>query len=139
VTKQVEINKETALNYIHEGIGAQDPSAFSHFHKDARFWQNGKKLETAGYHDISDLAGLAAKAMGKIPNGMKFEILTITAEENRVLVESESEAVLANGNRYNNQYVFAFYFDNAGKIIEFREYWDPLYAYETMYDGKTEL
>jgi hypothetical protein len=42
VTKQVEINKETALNYIHEGIGAQDPSVFSHFHKDARFWQNGK-------------------------------------------------------------------------------------------------
>ena len=48
--------------------------------------------------------------MGKFPNGMKFEILTVTAEENRVLVESESEAVLVNGNRY-----------------------------KTMYDGKTEL
>jgi hypothetical protein len=58
--------------------------------------------------------------MGKFPNGMKFEILTITGEQNRVLVESESEAVLANGNRYNNHYVFTFYFDNAEKILEFR-------------------
>ena len=26
-----------------------------------------------------------------------------------------------------------------GKIIEFREYWDTLYAFETMFEGKTEL
>jgi hypothetical protein len=57
---------------------------------------------------------------------MKFEILTITGEENRVLVESESEAVLANGNRYKNQYVFAFYFDNTGKILEYSRILGPV-------------
>ena len=137
--RQTERNKATALSYIHDGIGAQDTSVFRYFREDARFWQNGQKLGTAGYHDMKELAELTPKAMGKFPNGMNFEILTVTAEENRVLIESESHAVLANGTPYNNQYVFAFYFDEAGKILEFREYWDPLYAYETMFEGRTEL
>ena len=136
---QVERNKATALSYIHDGIGAQDTSVFRFFHKNARFWQNGKKLELAGYHDMEELAELTPKAMGKFPDGMKFEIFTVTAEENRVLIESESNATLANGQHYNNQYVFAFYFDEEGKILEFREYWDPLYAFETMFEGKTTL
>lgn len=136
---QIERNKATALSYIHDGIGAQDTSVFRFFRSDARFWQNGKKLELAGYHDMTELAELTPKAMGKFPDGMEFEILTVTAEENRVLIESESNATLANGTHYNNQYVFAFYFDEAGKILEFREYWDPLYAYETMFEGKTTL
>jgi ketosteroid isomerase-like protein len=134
-----ERNKATALSYVHDGIGAQDTSVFRYFREDARFWQNGKKLELAGYHDMAELAELTPKAMGKFPDGMKFDILTVTAEENRVLIESESHATLANGTPYNNQYVFAFYFDEAGKIREFREYWDPLYAYETMFEGKTTL
>lgn len=138
-THQIEKNKATALAYIHEGIGRQDSSAIRHFRDDALFWQNGKKLETAGYHDMKALAIIAPKAMGKFPKGMKFKILTVTAEENRVLIESESEAVLISGAEYNNQYVFVFYFDEQGKIKEFREYWDPLYAYETMYEGNTTL
>ena len=100
---------------------------------------NRRELELAGYHDMAELAELTPKAMGKFPNGMEFEIFTVTAEENRVLVESESHAVLANGTPYNNQYVFAFYFDDDGRILEFREYWDPLYAFETMFEGKTTL
>ena len=138
-SSQTERNKATALSYIHDGIGAQDISVFRYFREDARFWQNGQKLELAGYHDIREMAELAGKAMAKFPNGMKFEILSVTAEENRVLVESESDAELANGTRYQNQYVFSFYFDEGGRILEFREYWDPLYAFETMFEGKTTL
>ena len=50
-----------------------------------------------------------------------------------------AQAADTNGNRYNSQYVFAFYFDNRGKILGFREHWEPLYAYETMYGGKIEF
>lgn len=132
-------NKEIALTHIHDGIGRQDMSAFAHFREDARFWQNGRHLELAGYHSMVEMVGLAAKAMAKFPNGMAFDILTVTAEENRVLVEATSDAQLANGTRYENQYVFSFYFDENNKIIEFREFWDPLYAFETMFDGEYTL
>lgn len=135
----LENNKATALAYI-EGIGTQDlKGIFKLLREDATFWQIGKKLELSGYHDMEETAKLSLKAINKFPSGMKFNISTITAEENRVAVEAESEAVLANGNPYNNQYVFFFYFDDEGKISEFREYWDTLYAFETMFDGETTL
>ncbi len=120
-------------------LAPQDTSVFRYFHKNARFLQNGRKLELAGYHDREELARITSKAVGKFPDAMKFELLTVTAGENRVLIESESNATLANGQHYNNQFVFAFYFDEEGKILEFREYWDPLYAFETMFEGKTTL
>ena len=60
---------------------------------------------------MDELERLTPKAMSKFPNGMRFEVSTVTAEENRVLIEAESHATLANGKPYDNQYVFAFYFD----------------------------
>jgi ketosteroid isomerase-like protein len=98
----------------------------------------GHRLELAGYHTLEETAPLAEKAMAKFPDGMTFEILTVTAEDNRVLVEATSDARMDNGNPYRNQYVFSFYFDEEGRITEFREFWDTLYAFETMFDGCTE-
>lgn len=135
----LERNKATALTYI-EGIGTQDLSGIAKLlRSDATFWQIGKKLELAGSHDMAETARLSLKAISKFPSGMTFTIATITAEGNRVAVEADSNAILANGNPYNNQYVFFFYFDDEGKISEFREYWDTLYAFETMFDGDTAL
>jgi ketosteroid isomerase-like protein len=135
----LEKNKVRALAYI-EGIGTRDlEGIFKLLHEDATFWQIGKKLELAGPHDMAETARLSEKAISKFPNGMKFKIKTVTGEGNRVAIEAESDAVMANGKPYNNQYVFFFYFDDDGKIIEFREYWDTLYAFETMFEGKTEL
>ncbi len=88
---------------------------------------------------MAETAPLALKAISKFPNGMKFRIKTVTSEGNRVAVEADSDGVLASGKPYNNQYVFFFYFDDDGKIIEFREYWDTLYAFETMFEEKTQL
>lgn len=135
----LEKNKATALAYI-EGIGIQDLSGIAKLLRpDATFWQIGKKLELAGSHDMAETAQLSLKAISKFPSGMKFSISTITAEGNRVAIEADSDAILANGKPYNNQYVFFFYFDDEGKISEFREYWDTLYAFETMFEGNTTL
>ncbi len=135
----LERNRHSALSYI-ESIGTQDfESIISLIREDATFWQVGKKLELAGAHDITETALLAEKAISKFPNGIKFNLITLTAEGNRVAIEAESEAVMANNKPYNNQYVFFFYFDDNGKITEFREYWDTLYAFETMFEGKTKL
>jgi ketosteroid isomerase-like protein len=138
-TDALERNKATAIAYI-EGIGRKDlEGIFQLLREDATFWQIGKRLELAGSHDMAELARLSQKATSKFPNGMRFDITTVTAEGNRVALEAESDAVLANGQPYNNQYVFFFYFDDEGKIIEFREYWDTLYAFETMFEGRTRL
>jgi len=138
-TDMLKRNKSSALSYI-EGIGTQDLEGIAKLlREDATFWQIGKKLELAGAHDMAETARLAKKAISRFPKGMEFDILTVTAEGNRVAIEAESRATLANGKPYHNQYVFFFYFDDEGKITEFREYWDTLYAFETMFEGKTKL
>lgn len=63
--------------------------------------------------------------------GVRFEILTMTAEDDRVSVESEGFSELKNGVAYNNQYHFLFFFRD-GKVCKLKEYMDTKLADEVM-------
>jgi len=56
-------------------------------------------------------------------NGIEFRILSMTAEDDRVAVETEGKSTLLNGKPYNNQYHFLF-FVRDGRICRIREYLD---------------
>ena len=58
-----------------------------------------------------------------LPGGIKFTILSVTAEEDRVHMELAGEAKTADGNDYNNRYHYAFVIRNA-LIVGFRDYLD---------------
>ena len=64
-------------------------------------------------------------------HGVRFEILSMTAEDNRVSVESEGFSELRNGVAYNNQYHFLFFLRD-GKICKLKEYMDTKLADEVM-------
>jgi len=64
-------------------------------------------------------------------DGVRFEILTMTAEDDRVAVESEGFSELSNGVLYNNQYHFLFFLRD-GKIHKLKEYMDTKLADEVM-------
>jgi ketosteroid isomerase-like protein len=66
-------------------------------------------------------------------------VLSTTAEGDRVAVEAESSGRLVDGRPYENQYHFLLRFDVDGRVLEFKEYLDTLYVFETLYDGKTDL
>jgi len=57
------------------------------------------------------------------PDGINLEILSLTAEDDRVACESEGHVVLRNGAEYNNMYIHLFRFRD-GKIREVKEYMD---------------
>jgi len=59
------------------------------------------------------------------------EFLGITAEGDRVAVESVSHADVVNGARYNNRYHCLVLF-RGGEICEVREYCDTKYAADTL-------
>ncbi len=68
------------------------------------------------------------KGFGTImPKGMDFIIKSVTAEGDRVSVEAESKAELANGKTYNNSYHMMFECSDS-KIKALREYCDTYYA-----------
>lgn len=77
---------------------------------------------TRGYAEICGAAGM----FGQITkSGLKFKILHLTAEEDRVAAEVEGTAMLVNDVAYNNQYHFLFFIRD-GKIFRIKEYLDTL-------------
>jgi uncharacterized protein len=62
-----------------------------------------------------------------IPSGLRPQFKTTTAEGDRVIVEFEGDATLANGERYCNQYCMVFTIRD-GKIKQVNEYYCTLLA-----------
>jgi len=132
MSPNVERNKANAVAFI-EAIGRQDPGLLSMYAEEGRFFQIGRKLPTAGWHTMSSLQKITPAILHQFPNGMQFSLGLILANDDWVVIESESRAVLRDGTPYNNQYMFVFKFDDDGKILEFKEYWDTLHARETLF------
>jgi uncharacterized protein len=79
----------------------------------ARFIKQGKRL--------------FAQASGP----MKFELISMTAEEDRVAVEARSNVLFKSGGLYKNEYHFLFKVCG-GKISSGREYMDTLHLSEIL-------
>ena len=62
-----------------------------------------------------------------IPSGLRPAFHSVTAEADRVAVEFEGDATLANGERYCNQYCMVFTLTD-GKIKQVNEYFCTLLA-----------
>jgi len=134
-----QANRKAAIAVMQAISNRDVETLFRMYSPDARFWQIGKKLSSAGWHTMASAARIAPKVYARIDGPLNLEILSITAEGDRVAVEAESHARLIDGRAYENQYHFLLKFDGDGKVIEFKEYLDTLYAHETLFDGKTDL
>jgi ketosteroid isomerase-like protein len=64
-------------------------------------------------------------------SGLNPRIISMTAEEDRVAVEWEGNAILSNGAQYNNHY-FMIFFLRGGKVCKFREYFCTKLAEEVL-------
>ncbi|MET0251702.1 MAG: nuclear transport factor 2 family protein [Novosphingobium sp.] len=62
-----------------------------------------------------------------IPTGLRPEFLSMTAEGERVVAEFEGNAVLVNGERYDNQYCMVFTLVD-GRIVHVSEYYCTILA-----------
>lgn len=123
----LEAKKAYAIEFFNRmGDGAQRSTALEMMTDDATWWIPG-----IGTWDKAQLAagmGAADKCfVGKITP----EYLGITAEGDRVAVESVSHANVVNGTTYNNRYHCLLLF-RGDKIAEVREYCDTKYAADTL-------
>lgn len=66
-----------------------------------------------------------------LPQGVKLTITSMTAEDDRVHAEITGEGTSIDGKPYNNRYHYAAVISE-GKISVFRDYFDSLYAIETL-------
>jgi ketosteroid isomerase-like protein len=75
----------------------------------------------AGTRIFQDIMGVAGMFGILLQDGIRFDIISMTAEENRVSVEAEGHAKLKDGTPYNNNYHFLLTMKD-GKIIRMKEY-----------------
>jgi ketosteroid isomerase-like protein len=73
------------------------------------------------------LAGYDKQAGALFPGGLRFELVTMTAEDNRVAVQAHCRGTTKAGVEYHNEYHFLFAFDG-GLIRTAWEYGDTLHA-----------
>ncbi len=98
-------------------------------------------LQTMGNTLISGTYGreqIAASAGGifeVFPNGIRFDILHMTAEGERVAVEATSEGEHVSGQTYANEYHFLFEFRD-GKLLQLKEYMDTERVTDVLCGGQ---
>ncbi|GGC18652.1 hypothetical protein GCM10011371_02790 [Novosphingobium marinum] len=74
---------------------------------------------TRGHDEVLEAAGMLKHA---IPEGIRFDIVSLISEGNRVVAEVEGHSRLADGTEYNNCYAFVATVEG-GRIVHMNEYY----------------
>ena len=129
----LEANKELARNFI-AALGRADTEwVLEHYADDVVMWTAGS-LVISGPHDKSEIGEMMNGILGAFPNGLAFEVCSLTAEDDRVAIEAESRGTHVSGKPYHNQYHFLMRIRD-GRIVELKEYLDTLHAHEVLLGG----
>jgi ketosteroid isomerase-like protein len=121
-------NKAMVTEFFGHMSAGRRQQALEMMADDATWWAPGVGVMTK-----AQFAGVM-KYMDKIVSGpIKLTIKRMTAEEDRVAAEAESDADVVNGKHYHNTYHFLVVV-GGGKIREVKEYNDTRYAAELFGD-----
>ena len=88
----------------------------------------------SGSFDKGQIAMAAGRIYEAFPEGVRFVIHAITAQEDRVAIEAESFARHVSGRAYNNKYHFLARLRD-GQIVEFKEYCDTEHITDVICGG----
>ena len=128
----IEENKRIARDFMDALSRADADWVLEHYAEDV-MWTAGS-LPFSGTHTKDEIRGLMDGILGAFPKGLRFEIKTLTAEEDRVAIEAESRGTHVSGKPYHNEYHFLMRIRD-GRIVEFKEYLDTLHANEVLLGG----
>ena len=125
-----EANKALAIKFIEAFSDGDAETTAACLAPDATAVAKGfGKLSGTRQRDM--IVATTAAFKDAIPTGLRPKILDAIAEGNRVAVEFEGHAVLANGVDYCNQYCMVFTIDN-GLIKTVNEYYCTILADERI-------
>ena len=131
--KQEEENKELARRMIDALSNADVDFVKETYSDDFRIWVTGS-LPFSGTNDKAGaVAGMPA-VLDLFPNGLKFEIVAMTAEGDRVAIEATSRGTTASGGEYRQEYHFLMRARD-GQIVEWKEYMDTEHARAILVGG----
>jgi|SRR5882757_5352280 len=119
----LQANKAIVTQFIN-AIGAADVETIEKLAARDFVLVTAGKAKVSGTHDLADLIKVFDSFFKVITGrGIRFEILNLTAEEDRVSCEARGYAKLVNGADYNNEYHFLVTLRD-GKVSRVVEYLD---------------
>ena len=124
-----EENKKIAIKFF-EALSSGSETYLDFYTDDSIIWTAGDN-EIGGTRTKKEIIDFAQGVLDSFPNGITFKITGITAENERVAVEVDGEAIHASGLPYNNQYHFLLTIKD-GKILELKEYMDTQLAAKVL-------
>ena len=129
----IEENKKFALAFI-EAISRGDAQAIQDaYAEDGSSWTLGS-MPISGRFSKAEIAHAASSVLEVFPEGLAFQVHSLTAEGDRVAIEAESEGIHVSGKKYNNLYHFLMRVRD-GKIVEWKEYMDTMHANDVLCGG----
>ena len=124
-----EENKKIAIKFF-EALSSGSETYLDFYTDDSIIWTAGDNA-IGGTRTKQEIIEFAQGVLDSFPNGITFKITGITAENERVAVEVDGEAIHASGLPYNNQYHFLLTIKD-GKILELKEYMDTQLAAKVL-------
>lgn len=127
-------NKKIVRDFI-EVIGRGDVDAIRNAYTEDGYCQTMGNTLISGKFSRDQVAMAAGRIFEAFPAGVQFEIVNMTAEEDRVAVEAISHGDHVSGAHYSNHYHFFFRLRD-GRIAELREFMDTELVTDILCGGQ---
>ena len=117
-----EQNKQTIIDFFDQMSNGNVKGFVDLYHEGGAVWTSGNTL-ISGTQKKAAIQEFAGGIYDAFPEGLKFKIISMTAEDDRVAVEAESEGMHVSGVKYQNFYHFLFILKDS-KVLLLKEYMD---------------
>ncbi len=117
-----ERNKQLAKDFF-DALNRGDTAALLDAYAEDGYCLTSGRTLISGKFSKAQIREAAGAIFQVFPQGIRFTLHNITAEDDRVAVEASSEGQHVSGQLYTNDYHFFFRFRD-GKVTEFKEYMD---------------
>ena len=131
---EIERNKDIARKFIENMTNNNVAAIIESYDDDVRIQTMGNTL-ISGVVTKTQAKEFAGQVLNAFPQGIRFVIHNLTAEEDRVAIEAESFANHVSGKYYNNKYHFFMRLKD-GKVTELKEYMDTEMVTEVLCGGQ---
>lgn len=129
-SSDLEANKRLASEFMAALSSGDAGRILDLYTEDASVWTAGS-LPFSGTHPREAVVALCEGLLGAFPEGLRFEVVGMTAEGNRVAIEAEGQGRHASGQNYDQKYHFLVVIRD-GKVSQMKEYFDTEHARQVL-------
>ena len=129
MASKTEENKKIVESFF-ESLSSGTNSYLDYYTNDSEIWTAGQNA-IGGRRTKAEIESFADGILSAFPKGIRFEITSMIAEDDRVAAEVKGDAIHASGQIYQNEYHFLIRLKN-NKIVELKEYMDTQLAAKVL-------